>query len=77
MSHHSKDDKAAKKSKPAADKPVKRDDPAQEDDTEGHNLLAMSDYYVQARIGRQEDIERHARQQALVKEAKSQKPQKR
>ena len=49
----------------------------EEQDTEGHNLFAMSDYYVQSKMGRQKDIDRDARQRALVKEAKEQKPTKR
>ena len=44
-----------------------------EQDTEGHNLLAMSDYYVQSKTGRQADVDRDARQRALVKEAKESK----
>jgi hypothetical protein len=48
-----------------------------EDDVEGHNLLAMSDYYVQSKMGRQADIDRDARQRSLVKEAKTTKPEQR
>ena len=48
-----------------------------EDDTEGHNLFQSSDYYVQTRTGRQQDVDREARQRALVKEARENKPTKR
>jgi hypothetical protein len=47
------------------------------DDTEGHNLFSMSDYYVQSKIGRQVDRDREARQRALVKEARTNKPDRR
>lgn len=45
----------------------------QTDDTEGHNLFAMSDYYVNSKIGRHVDFEREARQNALAKEARAKK----
>ncbi len=44
-------------------------EPPADDDTEGHNLFSMSDYYVQSKMGRQVDRDREARQRALVKEA--------
>ena len=58
------------------DKDKDRDDQPAEptaDDTEGHNLFALSDYYVNKKIGRHVDFERDARQNSLVKEARSRK----
>jgi hypothetical protein len=79
VSHHNEKEK---KTKPADE--MQPDDAARrvqpepgEDDVEGHNLLAMSDYYVQSKMGRNADIEREARQRALAKEAKSTKPEQR
>jgi len=47
------------------------------DDTEGHNLFALSDFYVNSKIGRQVDFEREARQNTLAKEARARKKERR
>ena len=46
------------------------------EDTEGHNLFTLSDYYVNDKIGRARDFEREARDAALVKEARARKKDK-
>ena len=54
-------------------------EPAEEpaEDTEGHNLLALSDYYVNSKIGRHVDWEREARQNTLAREARARKKERR
>ena len=48
------------------------------DDTAGHNLFALSDYYVQSKMGRQADRDREAHLRALIKEARNKnKPERR
>ena len=47
------------------------------DDTEGHNLFALSDYYVNSKAGRQVDFEREARHNTLAKEARARKKERR
>jgi hypothetical protein len=48
-----------------------------EDDTEGHSLLLDTDYYVQRKAGRDAEIEREARERRQVKEARTNKPERR
>jgi hypothetical protein len=48
-----------------------------EDDTEGHSLLLDTDYYIQRKAGRDAEIEREARERRQVKEARSNKPERR
>jgi hypothetical protein len=74
MSHHEKDEQLPDQQEELVNDAAPS---ADEDDTEGHNLLAMSDYYVQSKMGRQADIDRDARQRSLVKEAKNTKPEQR
>ena len=47
----------------------------EEDDTEGHGLLADTDYYLQRRMGRDAELEREARQRRQAKEARPNKPE--
>ena len=48
-----------------------------EDDTEGHSLLLDTDYYLQRKAGRDAEIEREARERRQVKEARTNKPERR
>jgi len=47
-----------------------------EDDTEGHSLLLDTDYYIQ-RKSRDAEIERETRERRQVKEARTNKPDRR
>ena len=42
-----------------------------EDDVEGHSLLTMSDAFVKSRMPNNRDLEREARRQAELKEARA------
>ena len=48
-----------------------------EDDTEGHSLLLDTDYYIQRKAGCDAEIEREARERRQIKEARSNKPERR
>ncbi len=48
-----------------------------EDDTEGHSLLLDTDYYLQRKAGRDAEFERAARERKQVKEARTNKPERR
>lgn len=45
-----------------------------EEDTEGHGLLADTDYYLNRKMGRDADLEREARDRQRLKEARPNKP---
>ena len=68
MSHHNEkaDKKAQKKTNDTADMPDK-----DEDDVEGHSLLTMSDAFVKSRMPSKGELEREARRQAELKEARA------
>lgn len=53
----------------------KQDQP--DDDTEGHGLLLDTDYYTQRKSGRDAEFERAARERQLIKEARTNKPERR
>jgi len=57
-------------------KDLKRKKGTAEDDTEGHSLLLDTDYYMQ-RKSRDAEVEREARERRQVKEARSNKPERR
>ena len=57
-------------------KDLKRKKGPAEDDTEGHSLLLDTDYYVQ-RKSRDAELEREARERRQVKEARTNKPERR
>lgn len=47
-----------------------------EDDTQGHSLLD-TDFYIQGKAGRNAEIERQARERRQIKEARTNKPERR
>lgn len=51
----------------------KRDEPRDEQDTEGHGLLADTDYYINRKMGRDAELEREARDRRRAKEARPNK----
>ena len=49
------------------------EDKDQDKDTEGHNIFATHDYYVQRNIDRRTEIDRDVRDRARAKEAETKK----
>lgn len=61
----------------AKDKEEQRKKAGAEDDTEGHSLLLDTDYYLQRKSGRDAEMERELRERRQVKEARTNKPDRR
>jgi hypothetical protein len=54
-------------------KPAEGEEPEQELDTEGHNIFATHDYYVQRNTDRRAEVERDARDRARARQAEDAK----
>lgn len=59
------------------DEKLDREQDGPEDDTEGHSLLLDTDFYIQRKVGRDAEIEREARERRQIKEARTNKPERR